>query len=389
MPKRSADEKLYMWLYGAFLCVYFAALFYLFRAELTVYPTDPDFRFESDTYVHVIFAIKNGYFHSLSAFIYILLSKLPFMYYTIPCLLSFMTVGAVVLVKRLIEVLPGEEKIPAPVVYIISTLSNFAMGFYLPFVNRQHYIGYENANMWHNSTYIFMRFFAVLTVIVFVKLYRSYKDGIDVKSFCLYTLLLTVTTGFKASFFTVFAPFLAILLLRDLIKKAKFLRVFVMACSVIPSFVVLVLQSLVLFAGEEKASIVFAPFKTFSERGDHPKVSLIVSILFLIVVLAFNIPKLKSDGIYAGSILFFVIGFTEALLLAESGARDEASNFMWGYSITLYFAFIIAARRAYLSFLESGKKLPVFLMQTGVFLWHAVSGAWHFVLLLLGFTFFK
>ena len=52
--------------------------------------------------------------------------------------------------------------------------------------------------------------------------------------------------------------------------------------SVIPSLAVMALQSMVL--GGEGNGFAIAPFKALSMRGDHPKVAVIVSVLFPLMV---------------------------------------------------------------------------------------------------------
>ena len=389
MPKRNRIDTISRILFFGAVALYFFLLWYLFYSELAVYPVDPNYRFESDTYVHVRFALQDGFFHSLSAFVYIARSKLPFMDYTVSALLALVTAGTVLLTEKLIRVLPGTEDMPSWMVYITSIIFNFSMGFYVPFINKQHYIGYQSGNMWHNSTYIFMRLFAVLTVILFVKLYTKAKDGIDPKTWILFSLSMLLSTAFKASFFTVFAPFLAIVLLIDLCsRRLPFGRVFVLALSVIPSFVAMLIESLVMFNTADDNRIIIAPFKTFSLRGDHPKVTLILSVAFLLTVVAANLNKIFKDRCFLYGLIFYCVGFVETFLLAETGERSLDSNFMWGYSSALFFVFIVAFVRAYGSFRENKKLLPVFTVQSLVLLWHAISGVWHFVLLLQGFTYF-
>ncbi|MCR5279324.1 MAG: hypothetical protein K6E19_07760 [Lachnospiraceae bacterium] len=387
MQKRADGNRISKLLFAGGLCLYFLLLLYLFMCELTVYPTDPSFRFESDTYVHVKFAVEDGYFYSLSSFVYYLLYKLPFGTWLIAGFLSLSVVAAIPLTKRLLKVVADD--MPEWVADVASFSLNFVMGFYIPVVNRQHYIGWQNANMWHNSTYILMKTCAVVTMIVFVKLYREYSEKIDFRGWIFYTLLLAVTTAFKPSFFTVFAPTLAIMLLVDLCsKRAGFSRVFIMALSVVPSFGVMIAESLALFdSGESK--MVIAPFKAFFERGDHPKASLLISPLFIILVIILCFNRIKSDRLYFDGLLFLVIGFTETALIAETGARGSDGNFMWGYSIALFFAFTVSFYRLWQSFKAKEIKTRMFTGCMAVFSWHVISGLWHFLLLLQGFTYFK
>ena len=387
MQKSARENRIHDILFIAATGIYFFLLFYLFISELTVYPTDPEFRFESDTFVHVRFAVEDGYFYSLSSVVYFLLGKLPFGAYFTAAFLALAGCVSVPLTRRLLDCFKLD--MPLWVRNTVSFCLNFVMGFYISFVNRQHYIGYQNANMWHNSTYILMKTCAIATVIMFIKLYENYSDSVKFKEWFRYTLLLTVSTAFKPSFFTVFAPALAIVLLIDLCTgKAKFMHVFLVALSVVPSFIVMIIESLVLFDSDD-TRMVIAPFKTFFERGDHPKISLIISPLFIILVMILCFNRIKRDRFYSYGLLFLAIGFIETLLISEEGLRGRDGNFLWGYSIALFFGFTVSFCRLWRSFKEKEISAIPFTGAMVVFSWHVISGLWHFLLLLQGFTYFK
>ncbi len=377
--------------YIIFLLAYTGVLVFLFYNQL-LYPETG--LFESDTSAHVSFAVEKGYYHSLAAFIYVLFNKIGLLNVLTATTLSVMCSGAVVLTARLLKdvfLLYGEE-VNGSFIYVISFLSNVVMGFYVGSINKRHYIGYENANMWHNSTYIFMRFFALCTLIFFIKLYNGYKEKVSIKNWIVYTLLLTIATGFKASFLTVFAPLLCLMLLYDLIKGTKFIRVFVMALSVVPSLFVMLLQSIAMGGGGENGYII-SPFTALSMRGEHPKVTLVLSVLFPLLVLLPHLKDAHKDKPYFLSLIMWAIGFMEVFLFAESGERELDGNFFWGYSISLFFVFMMSMVRLYRDFkvsLRVKKKLYiVYNCFTAVILvWHAVSGVWYLGLLLTGVTYF-
>lgn len=390
MEKTVNRQKLYSVLFGAALLVYGGLLFYLYFKQLQAEPyvMGP---FESDTAAHVYLAVEEHYYHSLAAFIYILLYSLPFSLYSTAFVLTVATVLSVVFSVKLLEKIAGglEVKLSRGLAYILAFACNFHVAFYVSFVNRKHYIGYQCANMWHNSTYLFMRLFAILTVIVFLDLYKKYREDFRVKDWLSFTVLLMITTGFKASFLTVFAPLLAILLIKDLCKKTPFLKVFYMALSVIPSLAVMALQSMVL--GGEGNGFAIAPFKALSMRGDHPKVAVIVSVLFPLMVLFCNLKNVFKEKVYFWTIVLWAVSFLEVFLLIETGERASDGNFMWGYSIALFFLFAVSLLMAVKSFVNNREKIickVIFAVQMAVFLWHVVSGIWYFVLLLSGGTYF-
>ncbi len=397
--KSKSFDKINSILYIVLLSVYFVASFFLYYMQVKcagLTPSDSLYGlFESDTAVHVRFAVEDHYFHSLSAFVYIALSFLPGYEAWIAGLLSLMTVGCIYFTKLLCQKIAecNGVTMSESVAVIISIFANFNMAFYAKFANARHYIGYENANMWHNSTYIFMRFFAVITWLLFVEIYESYKVSLKVKTWCLLTLLITLTTAFKASFLTVFAPALAIKLLIDLINGAKFGKVFALGCTVIPSGGVVFLENKVLFSDSD-SGFAISPFEALSQRGDHPKIALVLSILFIAAVFVPHIKDFYKDKLYSFGILMWLIGFAEVFLFVETGDRSLDGNFFWGYSISLFFAFLLSAIRLFkdfcIAFSNEGRivyKVYLFAV-TLIGMWHLFSGVWYFCLLLTGVTYF-
>lgn len=383
--KRSVDKG--SLIFSGLLVIYGILCFYLYYQQL-LYPETG--LFESDTSVHVSFAVEEGYYHSLAAFIYVFLYKLPFHNVTIALTLSLVTVLSVYFTKNLILKINPCKKVFA---YAGAFFANFVMGFYVKALNRQHYIGYQNANMWHNSTYTFMRLFAILTVLVYLDLDESYKEKINVKKLLLFTLFLTVATGFKASFLTVFAPVLAIKLLIDLIKGTRFSKVFVFALTVVPGLCVMALQSLVMGGSNGSNGYVISPFTALSMRGDHPKITLILSVLFPLFVGLYHIRDFYKDRIYFGSLIMWAVAFLEVFLLLETGERELDSNFFWGYSIALFFLFVTSMIRTLRDFslavVQKNKVKIAFLILCMILLfWHVISGLWYFGLLFTGVTYF-
>ena len=391
----SKSERVSKFIYVVFLCIYAGFLAFLFRNQLQVL-LDGTTLFESDTAVHVSFAVYSGYYHSLAAFIYLFFVRvfgLEVGIILITATLTAVTVFAIPLTARLISdfVKRSGRDMPLWSVLLCSFLANIHTAFYISLANKQHYIGYQCANMWHNSTYIFMRFFAVLTLIAFMKIYDGYEEGIDIIKWLKFTLLLTVTTGFKASFLTVFAPLLAILLLRDLIYGEKFKRVFGMALSVVLPLGVMIIQSIVLSGSDGSNGYSISPFKGLSMRGDHPKVTLILSVAFPLCVLFLHIKDFYRDKYYFWSLVMWLIGFLEVFLFIETGERALDSNFMWGYSISLFFVFIASMVKLAGDFMNksAGVSFKTFCyISAAVGLWHVISGIWYFALLLTGVTYF-
>lgn len=390
MNKLTADKnKTYALLFAIACVIYGCLCFYLYYNQLGYYKTG---LFESDTPVHVKMAVVDGFAYSLTAYVYIFCSWFPIQNVLIALFLSVTTALSVWYTKKLVDECCkiSQRDMSDAVKYLISFASNFVMGFYIQKVNVQHYIGYQNANMWHNSTYICMRLLAVLVLIKYLKIYSG--SELKIKDWFIYALLLALSTGVKPSFLIVFAPVMALELIWDLKKGIKFGKVFYFACSVIPSLLVIVLQSLVLFGDDTGNGYALSPFTALAQRGDHPKITLILSILFPVIVFLIHIKDFYRDRLYTGSLLVWLFGFLEVFLFTETGTRGGDSNFMWGYSISLFILFLISIIKLYGDIKASWKKnnLKMICAALGLvtFLWHTISGIWYFVILFSGVTYF-
>lgn len=404
--KSKTTLNIIKWVSVLLLGLYSISLLYLYYNQTLYFSTGI---FESDLPYHLKFAVEDKFFYSFTTFLYLALSYLPGFNYLVAFFLMLATIGSIFLTDGLLKKLFVENniRIYKEYTFIIAFVLNFVIGFYLSFAGKSHYVAYQSGNLWHNSTYIFMRVFALWCLSVFVDYHKSYKVKIDLKKWFLLSIILMVTTGIKASFFTVFGPVMAIILLYDLITGTKFVRVFVAALTVVPSLAVVLFQNIVLFGNDTGNGFVINPFYTLSLRGEHPKVTVILSILFPLMVGVLHIKDVWKNKYYLTSILIFFFGFIEVFFFAESGARSKDGNFLWGYSISIFVIFFMSMVLFIKDILETFKKgyakelgkkeinsklilikkcwLVITLL---VLVWHLISGIWYYCLLLTGVTYF-
>ena len=354
--------------------------------------------FESDLPFHINMAVVDNWYYSFTAFVYVFLYKLPYsnilvaLFLTICELLTIY--GTYLLLKEVWK--KYEVKVNSAMTLLSATALNFVMAFYVKAVNACHYIGYQNATIWHNSTYICMKLLVVFVLWYFLKLMDSYKEKLPIKKWLVFTGLVALSTGIKPSFLMVFAPVMAIMLLIDWLKGAKFSKVFYFGLTVIPSLLIILWQNMVLFGSDTGNSFIIKPFYTLAARSDNPKVALLFSVLFPAIVGIFHIKDVWKDKLYFGSLLVWGFGFLEVFLFVESGTRSKDSNFMWGYSISLFILFLISLVRwvrdlKNKEFLGKIKGIRyAYLITAGAtFAYHVVSGLWFFGILLSGATYFS
>lgn len=353
--------------------------------------------FEADTPYHVKMAVDDHWYYSFTAFVYVFLYSFPFGNILTAIFLSLCEVGTIFATYLLIKEIFAKYgmKVSGTLLLFGATSLNFVMAFYIKSVNERHYIGYQNASIWHNSTYICMKLVSVFVLWYFIKLADEYKTGLKITQWIGFTLLLALATGIKPSFLMVFAPAMALMLLKDLICGTKARYVFSFGFTVVLSLVIVLWQNVVLFGEETGNSFVIRPFYALSQRSDNPKIALLCSVLFPFIVGIFHIKDVWKDKLYLGSLMIWGVGFLEVFLFAESGNRSQDGNFMWGYSISLFVLFIISFVRwirdwkiSEFSIKNAAVRYGYLLTAGGILLWHIISGVWFFGILLTGATYF-
>ena len=374
---------------GIILAVYGAVCLYLFYMQ-SIQPLDYDNRyFQSDLPYHISMIIDDGWYYSFTAYVYQLLYLL-FGKTTIGIVvfLAAMAVSGVVLTEKLLRVFCGKKEMT--LVTVLGSMSlNMVMPFFLRMAGMYRYVSYQAGNIWHNSTYQCMKVLALAAVLCYLELEKGYREQITAKKWLTFALLLIICTGIKPSFLTVFAPALALKLLWDLFHKVSFKQIFILGCAVLPACGVVLWQNAVLFGEDTGQGFAFCPWFTFSLHADRPKVAVLCSIAFPLVVGVCSLKEIFRDKHYFFGWMMTGIGFLEALLLAETGSRANDGNFVWGYSFAIFYIFALSFVK-WLKLGNSSKKThkAVFAGCGVVFIYQLYCGLVFFVRLLLGETYF-
>ncbi len=413
MKKQIAINELPIRIVFYILCALYGGLcLYLFYNQSIQQVYGDSLLFESDLPYHISMVVDDGWYYSLTAFVYAFLYKIAGGTVLIAVFLAFVAAGTVIATQKLLELIVSDR-------YGISCAGalalNFVMPFFVKWAGMYRYVSYQSPNVWHNSTYIVMRLCAVIFMYFYVKYEKDYAEKtISFKRWLILALLLALTTFVKPSFLTVFAPALALKLLWDLIKnKVKFLRAFLMGITVVPSMLVILWQNSVLFGEDTDSGYKISFMETFSFHADHPKVTVVLSVAFPVVVfvclavetlirLAGNkTPKQEEnkgykkekmltsplrDKTYIFSLVMAAVGFAEAILLIETGHRSKDGNFLWGYSVALFFLYLTSFKKWY-GFIKERKWIPAAVCGA-VFAYQIVCGAIFFTRLVSGETYF-
>lgn len=367
--------------------------------------------YESDLPVHIRMIIEDGWYYSLTAFVYQALYQIPFVLpdgapfgnLAIAVFLGLCGTVSVYLTACLLrEAQKTREERSLSAWHLLGgLLLNLVMPCYIRGVADGRYIGMESASIWHNSTYIVMKMAGLFCILYYGKLEKKYRQRISAGEWILFTLLLSLCTAVKPSFLLVFAPVMAIFLLVDLIRRTPFQKVFVFGSTVFAPLLVVWFQNMILFGRETGNGWEIRPGYALSLHSGYPLLSAVLSIFFplglLLILLLISRRELLADRQFLGAWLMAAVGFLEVFLFAETGDRAGDGNFMWGYSFAILMIFAVSLAK----WAEMGKgilrekrslgcrlRIGAFVFSALLFLWHIYCGIYFYVHLLQGVSYY-
>lgn len=379
-----------------------ACLWLYFQQSIADLTVEGNIPYQSDLPLHISMVVEDGWYYSFTAYAYKLLYVIcGGKTYGIALLLAVLSVGTVYLTERLLCYFAKWEKSALTLSLALSL--NLLMPIYLRFVGEYRYVSYQCANIWHNSTYICMKFLAVATLLKYFQLAEKYGDGLTWKEWVSFALLNIVCTGIKPSFLVAYSPIVGLFLLVDLIKKVPFKRILIFGSALLPSGLVILWQNAVLFGEDTGNGITFHPWYTFSLHGTIPKLAVVCSALFCGVIVFITLVQLicsrnqnraarqfdikqaggqqPFDRVYLFVVLMAGLSFLEALCLVESGSRAVDGNFMWGYSFGLFVLFVICLAK-WMTMNRFNRILAV--IPGIIYGWHLGCGLVYFIRMVLG-----
>ena len=300
--------------------------------------------------------------------------------------------GAAVFVTWLLlrQLLPaGNQR----ALHFLAFACSFVMPLYLPWVNDYRYMGMQSGNLWHNSTYLGMKFAAVLVLLLYFSWLKTYQKGISSGKWLLFTASLIFVNLMKPNFILCFAPAMGLQLLADcILARGKTLKYQILSgIPVLISLGVVIYQTTVLFQGKEDGSRIalMLPYN-FLKYNRYPWAALLQSAAFPLFVLAGNRKELKRDRVFGFTWLIWLFGLLEYLFLGEEGPRKTHGNFSWGYSFCIFLVFVVCAAKCCEKLKEgrpSGGRKLYWAAAGLLFLGHLACGMTYFIHLYLGGTY--
>lgn len=376
---------------GLLLFAYGLACFYLYYMQSIQVMDVNNKYFESDLPYHISMIIDDGWHYSFTAYIYQVLHWLAGgATHLIAAFLSVVTVWNVLLTDKLFRLLQDKPKMDGSTL-AAALILNMVMPCFMEKVGIYRYCSYQSGNVWHNSTYLSMKLLSLLSMILFIQMEKEYREKITWKQWAIFAGVLVICTGVKPSFLTIFAPAFAVKLLWDLAHKVRFKQIFIFGSTVLPSCGVILWQNAVLFGEETGQGFAINPWFTFSKLANSPKLAVICSIAFPLVVLMCSLPELWKNRNYFFGWMMTGVGFLEAVLLAETGSRSRDGNFLWGYYFGIFYIFVLSLKE-WLKMWDKGKEKKIykvlFFLAGLVLFYHLFCGVHFFLRLLSGETYF-
>lgn len=280
-----------------------------------------------------------------------------------------------------------------PARLLASFVVNLAQAVYIP-RGGYWYQGTITGTIYHNTTYIMLAPFALLTVLAFYRVWQGIDGKLDLRAWTVYTVLLTVATSFKANLIFAFAPALLVLLIADFIHtRAKNIgNEVLMGCSVFPGVGLCVLEANVLFTGE--GSGIRLIFTTEFDRhamlwgvfNEAAVLGLLRSLPFVVLVALLLRKTAFGSFRYRFSLFLFAVSMAEALLLVEGGERLYHANLWWGPFICFWVLWLESVS-IFFQQAQTQRKNWRTLLCGGVLAWHILSGIVYLVRLMQGVSY--
>ena len=303
----------------------------------------------SDTHAHIAFGQSGQSLYSLMYLTLGALDRLPQGGVWIAAFLTLLLMFGVWTAKLLLQyLLPQKNKW---VVCIYAFLCNMVFPItmaYVPFLGNFRYKGMLNFNIYHNSTYIGMKPFALLSVLFLFKVIKTYAERhMSFKDWACLAGAMLAATAFKPNFIVGFAPAILVVMIVDFIRvRGKhFLNFLIMGTTVLPGFFLTLYQRAALYETDSGSQLKIGFMTALKAVVKHPVIPLFLSFVFPLAILAFVFRDLKTDKLYRFAWLHMAINLALTVFLYETGARLIHGNFFWGSYFAIGVVFILSVAK--------------------------------------------
>lgn len=198
---------------------------------------------------------------------------------------------------------------------------------------------------WHNSTYIFMRFFSILAFSYFVLIYKNRYTKSLWLHWVLFTLFMVLANFSKPNFCLIFIPSLFIFLLLELIVSKGMLFRFCLklGISLILSSAILALPYFVVYESGDGSYVSLYLDRFINVFLNWETIGAFISNLLIPLFLTFILIKsnIKNNNKTSFNLIVLlwvmaVIGIFQNIFVGDIGPRLNDGNFSWGIYLVMY-----------------------------------------------------
>ncbi|SEA78344.1 hypothetical protein SAMN02910384_02342 [Pseudobutyrivibrio sp. ACV-2] len=389
-------------------CRFLESILWLWVTYITSYltykmTTSDGVTFASDYLVHIKYSLA-GKGYSLLSLIIILLYRISNSTLPIAVLIGVIVSTTGVAIRKVllysIDVRVDKEVVNKN--YNIITFLSFALLFisslYIPektpfylltdeignLVRLEHtYIQSYLTQPWHNSTYIAMRLFAMISIVVYIRIIRN----VDIKiiDFIAFFVSLVLSNMFKPNFIVAFAPSVFIFFIVAMIQKKDIKKYIILLAIIVLSMCPLIYQYKVLYTADNDSGIVLT-FSVIKEliNGGYFKWMVLATYLFPTLVSILCIHEGLFDYIFGFAWVFEVVTFIQKHFLLENGMRMLDGNWGWNMMFASLVLYVVCIGKL-LSLREMEDKQNNFYNLTwGILAIHIIYGFMYFGMILRG-----
>lgn len=328
----------------------------------------------------------------------------PFGTFLIGVYLSLFTAGTVILLYLFLKQLCPDSG--NGVLLFMSFVCMLSVPIVVAPLSEKIFSPYAGA-VWHNETYIGMRFVALLILIYFFKTCGTYMERFSLKGFIVSSLLFLAVNWIKPNFIIAFAPAMLVMMIIDIIKaKGKgFVNWMLYGIPVLIGLLVLPFQFSSLFTetnavnADNNAGIAFI-LGDFILEQKHPVFNIIFAFAFPALMFILHRKEVVRSKFHLVCCLGWFLAFLEYAFLSETGWRRGHENFYWGvrfFSLVLFclsVGFFIKDYQKNKALYGKPKDkdnrdkkkihFNMFFVETLLLAAHFFSGIFYFLLVLLG-----
>lgn len=300
-------------------------------------------------------------------------------------------VGLAAFIACLIQIVIVNELLKDTISYWRICVIGFTLSFVGPIdltgsgISTSTYLTSGSATPSHNFTYLTVKPFALLVVYLFLSTFKgAFEKNFTLtkkakKEYIFIAALLFISVLAKPNFYQCFAPAGFIIAVWYFIqyKGRIFKFCFALGLSFIPA-------TLYVIYGMTKklAPMAIMPFASYKVvNGDFPMIlGIIQATMFVILATVYLVTLRRPLNSLWTCWIILIISILEFILLAEPGELGSM-NFMWGYNVAQYIAFVFSICQV-----ENNKMLSHLYGKAGyvickvMFYLHGFAGLYLFVL---------